>query len=53
MLLIAYFFHIPFAVIHRTLEGPGGNDWAKEMLGFLWLSAIIASFWASSVLVAW
>ena len=30
---LAYFFHIPFTVIQRTLEGPGGNEWAKEMLG--------------------
>ena len=49
---LAYFFHIPFTVIQRTLEGPGGNEWAKEMFGFRWLSTIVASFWASSVLVA-
>ena len=49
---LAYFFHIPFTVIQRTLEGPGGNEWAKEMFGFLWLSTIVASFSGSSVLVA-
>ena len=50
---LAYFFHIPLTVIQRTLEGPGGNEWAKEMFGFRWLSTIVASFWASSVLVAY
>ena len=50
---LAYFFHIPFTVIQRTLEGPGGNEWAKEMFGFLWLSRIVAGFWATSVLVAY
>ena len=42
---LAYFFHIPFAVIHRTLEGPGGNEWEQGMsFGFLWLSTLVASF---------
>ena len=40
-----YFFHIPFTVIQRTLEGPGGNEWEKGMsFGFLWLSTLVASF---------
>ena len=40
-----YSYDFLFAIIHRTLEGPGGNEWEKGMsFGFLWLSTLVASF---------
>ena len=45
-----YFFHVPFIAIQRTLVGHSGNEW--EMFGFHSFLTILASFWASLVIVA-
>ena len=47
-----YFFHIPFTAIQRILFGHSGNEWERDMFAFHWFLIILASFWASLVIVA-